>query len=180
MHHSLRLYGRFRQVALRYYLFQVRWTRLPLLGGLVRRVANGYGRSVHGALALTQEEAHGVVEAATSLWLGPCRCRQVSRHCSAPVETEIMVGRGGEAMAQGRPGEYRPISLQEAQEVQEKCRRQGLIPTLMRCQGQVYALCHCCPCCCVPWRLKRDYGIGRALVRDPGIVQKLTQEWRGP
>ena len=48
MHHSLgpyRLYRRYRELILRYYIFQARWTKIPVLGRLVRWVANLYGSS---------------------------------------------------------------------------------------------------------------------------------------
>jgi len=31
MHHSLKLYSRYRELALKYYIFQARWTRIPLI-----------------------------------------------------------------------------------------------------------------------------------------------------
>lgn len=169
-HHSLRLYRHFRENALRYYIFQAQWTRMPLIGKLVRRVALAYGRGAHGACALTYEEALQVVEASPGLWLGPCRCRKVFRKCRNPVEMEIMVGVGGGVLAEGRPGEYRPISKEEAQGVLLEAKRLGLVSSLLRCGEHFYALCNCCPCCCVPWRLRRDYNIGTALVRDSSIL----------
>jgi len=36
-----------------------------------------------------------------------------------------------------------------------------------------YAICNCCSCCCVPLRLKKEYGIGNALVRSDDIVREF-------
>jgi len=72
MHHSLRLYSRYRELFLRYYIFQARWTRIPLLGRLVRWVANAYSRNIEGAYLLTPSEAAAIVDCSEGLSLGPC------------------------------------------------------------------------------------------------------------
>ena len=41
MHHTIRLYSRYRELFLRFYIFMARWTRLPLVGRLVRVVMDG-------------------------------------------------------------------------------------------------------------------------------------------
>ena len=91
MHHSLRLYSRYRQLFLRYYIFQAKWTGIPLVGGAVRRVANLYGKKVSQAYRLTLDEANEIVDMAEGLALGPCTCRTVFRNCNNPINTEIMV-----------------------------------------------------------------------------------------
>ncbi len=37
MHHSLKLYSRYLELFLRYYIFQAKWTMIPLIGGLSER-----------------------------------------------------------------------------------------------------------------------------------------------
>src|SRR3989304_5420851 len=92
MHHSLRLYTRYRELFLRYYIFQARWTSIPLVGRVVRRVANLYGKKISGAYLLTLDEANEIVDSSEGLALGPCSCRAVFGNCHNPVNTEIMVG----------------------------------------------------------------------------------------
>ena len=57
MHHSLKVYTRFQQSFLKMYIFLGSWTRIPLIGRLVRLVANSYGSKVSGGFLLTAEEA---------------------------------------------------------------------------------------------------------------------------
>lgn len=37
------------------------------------------------------------------------------------------------------------------------------------------AICNCCPCCCVPLRLRKDYGIKGALVRDASLLDNALR-----
>ena len=53
MHHTLKFYGGHRKGVLKFYMFWARWSRLPLLGWLVRWMANYYGRNLHNAYLLT-------------------------------------------------------------------------------------------------------------------------------
>ncbi len=62
MHHSLRFYSRYRELFVRYYIFQAKWTKIPLLGRIVRWVANVYGKSGSSANLLTLDEAGEIME----------------------------------------------------------------------------------------------------------------------
>lgn len=174
MHHSLRFYSRHRELFLRYYIFQAKWTRIPVMGRLVRKVANLYGGRLHGAYLLSPTEAEQVVDIAQELALGPCTCRQVFRNCDNPVEAEIMVGLERNAFVSERPEEYRRITKNEAKEMLRRCHQQGLIHTIIKCRQGFYAICNCCPCCCVPLRLSKKYGIGKALSRSENIVNEFS------
>lgn len=174
MHHSMRLYSRNRELFLRYYIWQAKWTRIPLAGRLVRRVANLYGGRLHGAYLLSTAEAERVVDIAGELSLGPCTCRQVFRNCDNPIDTEIMLSLERNAFVAERPDEYRPITRDEAKEILRQCHERGLIHTIIRCRGDFYAICNCCNCCCVPLQLTKKYGIGKALTRSTDIVGEFS------
>ena len=80
MHHSLglfRLYSRYREWALRYYIFQAGWTKIPLVGRLVRWVANLYGKKASSACLLTLDEAEEIYQNARTLaeTIRPSWCR---------------------------------------------------------------------------------------------------------
>lgn len=173
MHHSMRLYSRHRELFLRYYIWQAKWTRIPLVGRLVRRVANLYGGRLHGAYVLSTAEAERVVDIAGEVALGPCTCRQVFRHCDNPIDTEIMVCLERNTFVAERPEEYRDITRDEAKAILRECHRRGLIHTIIRCRNDFYAICNCCNCCCVPLRLNKRYGIGKALARSSDIVAEF-------
>ena len=175
MHHSLRVYSRYRELILRYYIFQAKWTKIPLVGRLVRWVANKFGENVEQGYLLTPDEAEAIIDCSEKLALGPCSCRTVFKNCDNPVNTEIMVGLTQDVFIEERPEDYREITKLEAKEILRECRQKGLIHTVMKFQGSYYAMCNCCTCCCVPWRLSRKYGIGNALTRHEDIVGKVRE-----
>ena len=175
MHHSLKLYSRYRELFLRYYIFQAKWTKIPIIGRLVRKVANSYGKSVSAAHFLTLHEAKTIVDSSDGLALGPCTCRAVFKNCDNPINTEIMVGLNRNIFMEERPHDYREITKQEAKDILEQCHQIGLIHTIARCKRDFYAICNCCSCCCVPLRLNKKYGIGNALVRSENIVRQLME-----
>lgn len=175
MHHALRFYSRYREWFLRYYIFQAKWTRIPLIGRLVRKIANTYGKKGSGAYFLTVDEACQIVDSSSAVALGPCSCRSVFRNCDNPIETEIMLGTARNIFIEHRPQEYREITREEAKEIIRKCHERGLIHTIVRCREDFYALCNCCSCCCVPLRLRKDYGIGNAAVRSENIVEQFRE-----
>lgn len=174
MHHSMRLYSRHRELFLKYYIWQAKWTRIPLAGRLVRWVANLYGGRLHGAYVLSTAEAERVVDIAGEVALGPCTCRQVFRNCDNPINTEIMVSLDRNAFVAERPQEYHDITRDQAKKVLRECHRRGLIHTIIRCRNDFYAICNCCNCCCVPLRLSKRYGIGKALARSTDIVAEFS------
>jgi len=175
VHHLLPLYGRQQRRFLRAYIALARLTRLPLLGGLVKAAANSYARRQHGGYALSLGEAEQIVDLAGSVSLGPCSCRSVFHNCPQPVMTELVVGAGSEVYS-GVKQDFRPISKEEARTVLRQCHEQGLVHSMMACQQRFYAICNCCRCCCVPLRLKRDYGIEFALVRDKSVVAAFRHQ----
>lgn len=174
MHHSFRFYSRYREWFLRYYIFQARWTRIPILGRGVAKVASVYGKKGSGAYLLTPDEADEIVDNSEGLALGPCTCRVVFGNCDSPTNTEIMVGLSCNVFIEERPHDYREITKQEAKEVLRQCRRNGLVHTIIKCRKDFYAICNCCSCCCVPVRLKKEYGIGSALSRSDDILREFS------
>ncbi len=175
MHHSLRLYSRHREWVLKFYIFWARWTRIPMIGRLVRWVANAYGRNMEGAYLLTPGEAEEIVDISERLALGPCTCRDVFRNCDNSINTEIMVGLSQNIFIEESPHDFRDITKQEAKDILRQCHQKGLIQTAIKCREDFYAICNCCSCCCVPIRLSKQYGIGRALTRHKDIVQEFRK-----
>ena len=171
MHHSIKLYSRYRELFLRYYIFQAKWTKIPLIGRLVRKIANIYGNKVTGAYLLKLDEANEIVDNSEGLALGPCTCRAVFNNCDNPIKAEIMVGLSRNIFMNERPHDYREITKKEAKDILKECHKNGLIHTIMKCKERFYAICNCCSCCCVPLRLSKQYNIGNALARDNNIVE---------
>jgi hypothetical protein len=175
MHHTLKFYSGNRRMILRFYIGFASLTRIPLVGRLVRRVANTYGHNLHRAYLLTPAEAVELVNVAEGVAVGPCDCRRVFKNCDHPVNTEILLGPSRHIMLEAMPKESREISRQEAEEILRENQRRGLIFTIIKCRGDFYAICSCCSCCCVPLRLSKKYGIGEALVRHKDIVKEYLE-----
>lgn len=175
MHHTLRFYAQHQHRILKLYMSLAKLIRIPLLGRLVRWVANTYGRHEHHIYLLTQEQAEQIVDASRKVALGPCSCRQVFHHCDAPIMAEIIVGTGSEVFPEVRAGEFKPVTKEEAKEVLRQCHQRRLIHTLSKCREDFYAICNCCTCCCVPLRLKQNYGVDNALVRSKTVVEDFKR-----
>ncbi len=173
MHHTLKLYSRHREFSLKFYLFWAAWTKIPLLGRLVRWVGNWWGKKLEGAYLLRTAEAEEIVDMAQELAVGPCACRQITQKCDNPVQAEIMLGMDGNVFVTERPQDYRRITKEEAKVILRDCHDHGLIHTIIRCRNDYYAICNCCACCCVPLRLSKAYGIKNALIRKEDIVQEF-------
>jgi len=176
MHHALRLYSKHREKVLHFYMFWAKWTRIPLIGHLVRWVANTYGKRMENAYILTTKEACEIIDISKNLFLGPCTCREVFKNCDNPVMAEIMIGFHNHVFVDERKEEYREISNEEAKVILQQCHDKGLMHTVINCRKDYYALCNCCSCCCVPLRLKNNYGIGNALLRHFDIVALIKEQ----
>jgi len=172
MHHTLRIYGRYQHSFLRAYISLAKLTRIPLLGSLVRAVANLYGMKAHGGYLLTTDEALEIIDCTQGeISLGPCSCRQVYHNCKSPIMNEVIIGDGYKIFEHR---EFKPVSKEEAKHVIREAHRNRLTHNLMRCSHHLYAICSCCSCCCVPTRLRQKYGIGQALIRKPNIVEAVA------
>ena len=116
MHHTLKFYSERRQWALRLYMFGAKCTRIPVLGHLVRRVANSYGRNMHGSYLLTPAEAEDMIDIAECVALGPCTCRSVFRNCDSPTDVEILLGPTRHIILEAMPHDSREITKEAAKE----------------------------------------------------------------
>jgi hypothetical protein len=176
MHHTLHLYGRHQHRLIHLYLDLARLTRLPVIGHLVRWTANLYGRLGHGGYSLTLTEAEQIVDAADSVALGPCSCRAEFKNCQYPVMSEIVLGKGGREVYAAKARDFHNITREEAKQVLRTAHASHLTQSIMRCGDHFYAICNCCTCCCVPTRLKSQFGVGRALIRNRKVVEDFKKQ----
>ncbi len=176
MHHSLRIYGQQQHRLLHLYISLARLTKIPVVGALARGCANLYGRLGHSGYSLTLAEAEQIVDLSKDVSLGPCSCRHEFRNCENPLMSEIVLGNGGNAVYASRVKEFLTISKDEAKKVLREAHERKLTQSIMRCGGNFYAICNCCTCCCVPLRLRQRFGIGRALVRNPHVVEDYKKQ----
>jgi len=174
MHELLPFYGKRQKSFLKWYMRLASLSRWPLAGGLVKKYANHYARKQHGGYLLNLSEAKEILDMSENIYLGPCSCREVFKNCDATVMAEIIIGAGGHVY-RDTLGKFKPISREQALEVIISCQQAGLMTTLVHCKEHFYSICNCCRCCCVPYRLKHQYGIEFALVRDKNIVNRFAQ-----
>jgi hypothetical protein len=175
MHHTLRFYNLNREFILKFYMFFGGGTRIPLLGRLIRKIANVYGRSQHHAYLLTEEEAEELLTLAEGIAAAPCTCRNIYQNCQHPRDNEILLAPSKHVLTETMPHDASEITREKAREILKDSRRRGLILTILKCREDFYAICSCCSCCCVPLRLSKRYGIGEALVRHKDIVKEFRE-----
>ena len=110
MHHTLKFYNANRPGILRFYMFFAAGTRLPLLGGLARRIVNAYGRSQHHAYLLSPPEAEELVAIAGGVAAAPCTCRTIYRKCSHPTDNEILLAPSRHILLETMPRDAQEIT----------------------------------------------------------------------
>jgi hypothetical protein len=175
VHHTLKFYNANRKWTLRLYMFFAPWTRIPLLGRLVRKIANAYGRSQHHGYLLNPMEAKELVTLAGGLAATLCTCRSVFQKCNHPRDNEILLAASRHILEETKSSDAQEIPPEKALEILQDSQRRGLVLTVMKCRGDFYAICSCCSCCCVPLRLSKQYGIGEVLVRHKDIVKEFRE-----
>jgi hypothetical protein len=176
MHHTLGLYGKHQHKLLHFYMSAARLTNIPVIGAMARWAANFYGKHGHSGYYLTLNEAEKIVDIAKSVSLGPCSCRAEFHNCDHPVMSEIVLGNGSSEVYASRQKEFKPVSKEEAKEVLRQGHQKRLTQSIMRCGDHFYAICNCCNCCCVPSRLRQNFGIGQALVRNLNVVEDFRRQ----
>jgi len=154
-------------------MFWAQFSKMPLLGWLVRRLANAYGGKMHRAYLLTPPEAEELLDIAEGVAVGICDCRKVFRNCDNPVGAEILLGPNRHTFLEAMGHDSHEITKEAAREILRDCHSRGLVHTILKCREDFYAICNCCTCCCVPLRLSKQYGIGNVLVRHQDIVQEF-------
>lgn len=174
MHHTLKFYNANRNFILRFYMFGARCTRIPLIGGLARKIANTYARGEHQAYLLTPEEALKMVSIAPAIASSKCTCRSLYHNCSNPKDNEILLAPSQHVLLETIPKGSEVITPVRASEILEDSKRRGLVMTIIKCRGDYYAVCSCCTCCCIPLRFSKTYKIGEALVRHKDIVKEFS------
>jgi len=173
MHHTLKFYNANRTFILRFYMFGARCTRIPLIGRLARKIANIYARSEHRAYLLTSAEANELLTISPAIASAKCTCRTMYHNCDNPRDNEILLGPSRHALVETMPKGAWEITAEKAGEILADSQRRGLVFTIDKCRGDYYAICSCCPCCCLPLRLSKHYGIGEALTRHKGIIKEF-------
>lgn len=156
------IYVKWVDDTLGFYLTMGKMGRIPVIGGLVRFFASMYGRYYHGGRAATVEECLEIVNSASQIKVVDCSCRAKEKRCNAPLKTCITVNTGAEIFGSIKKGES--ISPEKAADIIMESRSHGLIRAVHHCiEPDTYAICNCCTCCCVPYRLRSLFNINSAV-----------------
>ncbi|HOX32707.1 MAG TPA: 4Fe-4S binding protein [Spirochaetales bacterium] len=150
-----------------------RLARVPLLGGLARRVALpmfssenlnvsyvpiGEAASGGGSSLLTREIVASLVRASSHrVIIGKCTCRDAKGCANHPADYGCI--QLGEGTRQIDPRIARHVSVEECLEHLDRAVAEGLIPMVGRVriddllwgvkpEGRLLAVCLCCRCCC--------------------------------
>jgi len=115
------------------------------------------------------------VDLAKSVFVAPCS-RKVYHNCDNPAACEIVLGDSASEIFASREDQIHEISRGETKELLRLAHARHLTQSIMHCGDHYYAICSCCSCCCVPTRLKQNFGIGRALERNPNVVRDFAQQ----
>ena len=129
MHHALRFYSANQELVISLYMFGGRFTRLPLVGGIIKSLLDSYAMTQHAAWSLTPAEAKKIIAASSSIAVGDCKCRTVFMNCDRPVRTDIVFGVGFDVFTKVRKDGYEMISKDEACRIIDECSGKGLIQT---------------------------------------------------
>ena len=136
MHHLLPFYGKHQRKFLKIYIGLAKLTKMPVIGRLVRWLANIYARRQHGGFIITVKDAEDIIDASSYIKLGPCSCRQVFRNCDRPIMSELVVGAGREVYADVDKDSFTAITKEEAKKLIKRFHNMGMIHTIMHSRGQ--------------------------------------------
>lgn len=166
----MRLYGRWINDTLGFYLFLGKACKIPILGPVVKYFASQYGKYFHGGRVATIEECNHILDMATQISVVNCACREKVKGCNSPLETCIMVNTGAEVFSEIKNKEK--ISAGRAKDIIYNSGKQGLIRMVHHCIApNTYSICNCCTCCCVPYKLKKEYGVDTAMVNGHYVAE---------
>lgn len=167
----LRVYTRWVDDTLDFYLFLGRMGKVPLIGGVIRFFAGQYGKYLHGGRVATVEECLLIIAGAKRFTVADCACRKKFGKCEKPLKTCLGIDTGAEVFEEVKNERF--ITREEAVEVIKKSYDQGLIRSVTHCvTPNLYVICNCCTCCCVPYRLRSEFGIENAVEKG-NLVARL-------
>jgi ferredoxin len=79
-----------------------------------------------------------------------CYCRlsmeMTGQPCEHEKETCFLFNHAAESLVE--IGVARPVDLEEAVQIIQRCEEHGLVHNINNCQEEITFLCNCCPCCC--------------------------------
>ena len=165
----LRLYFSNILDLLEFYYFLSRLTRIPILGSVfLKGIINFYGFNYHTGMALPLSEILELLEQANYITVSHCACRTLYPRCSRPLMTCLYINTGGQVYLDKGILPKQRIDKDKAKEIVTESVKRGMLLAFEWCLPPYsYAICSCCSCCCLPRKLRFEYGIEAALQAGP-------------
>ena len=125
------------------------------------------------------EDVHGMVDAALTVSLIPCVCREKRHlldgsncnHAQSSPACLLLTNTEGVDVTKWS-SEYKPITKEDAHRIIDKTEEEGLIHSTMNLIANendpptINFLCNCCSCCCVLLRAKKEFHVPNMVTSD--------------
>lgn len=133
-------------------------------------VKQGLGRymseNLHSTVVLPLEEMLELVDDVKEISVSRCVCRVHYHKCDQDTWTCFFVNSGAEEHAKVKHRYNKILTKEEAKEIIRRACENGLVVTLDWCvYPYTYGICCCCRDCCVPTRMRLDYGFKVAMTQ---------------
>jgi len=145
-----------------FYLFLLKAGRK--FGPLDWVIKQGLGKymseNLHSTVVLTLDEMMQLVDTVKDISLSRCICRVHYHKCDQNTWTCFFVNSGAQEHAKVRHRYNKVLTKGEAKDIIRSAYDNGLALTLDWCiYPYTYGICCCCRDCCVPTRMRLDYGL---------------------
>ncbi len=122
---------------------------------------------------LDWERASHIVQSAKEIGVSLCACRHKSEHmgeaCDQPQRTCLSLNFAAKSLI--RSGTAETINTNEAMDILETAKENGLAQTGDNVQRNVSYICNCCGCCCGMMQAIRNFDIRNAIVTSNWIME---------
>jgi ferredoxin len=150
-----------------YYLFLLKLGRR--FGPLDWVVKEGLGKymseNLHSTVVVPLEEMMELVDGVGEISVSRCICRVHFHKCDQGTWNCFFVNSGATEHAKVHNRYNKKVTKEEAKEIIRASYEKGLVSTVDWCvYPYTYGICCCCRDCCVPTRMRVDYGLRVALV----------------
>jgi electron transport complex protein RnfB len=95
---------------------------------------------------LTYEMLDRMIDAAKSVGIAHCACREANRKCDAPREACMLFDETCDFLVERGHGRY--LSKEEMKRMLREFDEAGLVHQVNNAKDKLTFVCNCCPCCC--------------------------------
>lgn len=163
-----------------FYLFLLKLGRIaPPIDWVVKEGLGRYmSENLHSTVVLPLEEMMEVIDSVEQVSVSRCICRVHYHNCDHDTWTCLFVNSGAEEHAKVENRYNKILTKGQAKDILRRAYDKGLVVSLDWCvYPYTYGACCCCRDCCVPMRMRLDYGLDVAMTRthQPVTVGRCTK-----